>query len=45
LIAADATIAGDVSITPAGDEIAMLRDPWGVPIQFVKRAKPMLPHK
>jgi len=45
LIAAGATIAVDVNITPAGDQIAMLRDPWGVPIQFVKRARPMLPHK
>jgi len=44
LVAAGATVAGDVNITPAGDEIAMLRDPWGVPIQFVKRAEPMLPH-
>ncbi len=43
LAAAGATVAGDVNITPAGDEIAMLRDPWGVPIQFVKRAEPMLP--
>ena len=43
LVAAGATVAGDVNITPAGDEIAMLRDPWGVPIQFVKRAEPMLP--
>ena len=45
LIAAGATIAVDVNITPTGDQIAMLRDPWGVPIQFVKRARPMLPHK
>ena len=45
LLTAGATVAGDVNITPAGDEIAMLRDPWGVPIQFVKRAELMLPHK
>lgn len=44
LIAAGATPVGDVTITEAGDEVAMLRDPWGVPIQFVKRAKPMLFH-
>jgi glyoxylase I family protein len=44
LVAAGATVASDVNITLAGDEIAMLRDPWGVPIQFVKRAEPMLPH-
>jgi len=42
LIAAGATAVGEVSITSSGDELAMLRDPWGVAIQFVKRAKPML---
>jgi glyoxylase I family protein len=42
LIAAGATPIGDVSIIPSGDEIAMLRDPWGVAIQFIKRAVPML---
>jgi glyoxylase I family protein len=42
LIAAGATPVGEVSITSSGDELAMLRDPWGVAIQFVKRAKPML---
>lgn len=42
LIAAGATPVGEVSITPSGDEIAMLRDPWGLAIQFVKRAEPML---
>jgi len=45
LIAAGAMVAVDVNVTPAGDQIAMLRDPWGVPIQFLKRAEPMLPHK
>lgn len=44
LIAAGATPVGEVSTTPAGDEIAILRDPWGVAIQFVKRAEPMLPN-
>ena len=42
LIAAGATAAGEITITSSGDELAMLRDPWGVAIQFVKRAKPML---
>jgi glyoxylase I family protein len=42
LIAAGATAVGEVTMTPSGDELAMLRDPWGVAIQFVKRAKPML---
>jgi catechol 2,3-dioxygenase-like lactoylglutathione lyase family enzyme len=42
LVRAGATIVDDVMTTSTGDSIAMLRDPWGVPIQLVKRAKPML---
>ncbi len=42
LIAAGATAVGEITITSSGDELAMLRDPWGVAIQFVKRTKPML---
>src|SRR5262245_32098931 len=42
LIAAGATAEGDVQLTPAGDRVAMLRDPWGFAIQFVNRASPML---
>jgi len=42
LTAAGATVVDDMSITDSGDIISMLRDPWGVPIQFVKRDKPML---
>ena len=45
LIAAGATPAGDTEVTPAGDKIAMLRDPWGLAIQFVNRADPMLTHE
>ncbi|MHC4728089.1 MAG: VOC family protein [Planctomycetota bacterium] len=45
LISAGATIAVDINTTEAGDELVILRDPWGVPIQFLKRSKPMLPHK
>ncbi len=45
LIAAGATIAVDMNTTDSGDELIILRDPWGVPIQFLKRAKPMLPNK
>jgi glyoxylase I family protein len=44
LVAAGATVVQDVYTTDSGDEIAMLRDPWGLPIQFLKRAKPMLPY-
>ena len=28
--------------TPTGDEMAFLRDPWGVCIQLIKRGKPLL---
>jgi hypothetical protein len=42
LVQAGAVTVDDVITTPAGDQIVMLRDPWGVPIQFVKREKPML---
>jgi len=44
LVAAGATIASEITVTDSGDELAMLRDPWGVSIQFLKRAKPMLSH-
>jgi len=44
LIAAGATVAGEVTVTGSGDELVMLRDPWGVSIQFLKRADPMLSH-
>jgi glyoxylase I family protein len=43
LVAAGATPVGPVEETPSGDRIAMLRDPWGLAIQFVRRAEPMLP--
>jgi uncharacterized glyoxalase superfamily protein PhnB len=42
LIAAGATPEGDVQVTPTGDTMAMLRDPWGLAIQFVHRATPMI---
>lgn len=42
LVNAGARVINDISTTPDGDEIMMLRDPWNLPIQFVKRAKPML---
>ena len=42
LMAAGATAIGDVRITDTGDHMAMLRDPWGLPIQFVRRAEPMI---
>jgi len=42
LIAAGATPFNEIAETPAGDVLTILRDPWGVPIQFLTRSKPML---
>ena len=42
LLEAGATIAEDTTVTPAGDTLCMLRDPWGFPIQLVQRAEPMV---
>ena len=42
LIAAGATTVGEIAHTPAGDTLAMLRDPWGPAIQLCQRAKPMV---
>ena len=42
LVAAGATVADDVTTTADGDQLLMLRDPWGVALQLVKRADPML---
>ena len=42
LLAAGASAEGEAVMTPAGDHVAMLRDPWGLAIQFVHRAQPMI---
>ncbi|MGA3245671.1 MAG: VOC family protein [Bacteroidota bacterium] len=42
LVAAGATLVEDITKTPSGDQVLMLRDPWGLPIQFAQRVKPML---
>jgi catechol 2,3-dioxygenase-like lactoylglutathione lyase family enzyme len=42
LLSAGANAVDEVTVTPAGDQLAMLRDPWGMAIQLVKRAKPMV---
>lgn len=42
LIAAGAKLAEEIKNTPAGDQVVMLRDPWGQAIQFVKRVNPMI---
>ena len=41
LARAGATMIDEITLTDAGDEMAMLRDPWGVPVQLVKRAHPL----
>jgi catechol 2,3-dioxygenase-like lactoylglutathione lyase family enzyme len=45
LVAAGATLVEDITKTPSGDQVLMLRDPWGLPIQFAQRVKPMLKTK
>jgi glyoxylase I family protein len=42
LLASGAKMAEDIKTTPSGDTVLMLRDPWNMPIQFVKRANPLL---
>ena len=42
LIAAGATPEGDIQMPAGGDTLAMLRDPWGLPIQLARRATPMI---
>ena len=42
LVKAGATLVEDVNTNPAGDELVMLRDPWGIALQLVRRAAPML---
>lgn len=37
LLTAGATAAGDTIVTPLGDRLAMLRDPWGLSIQLCNR--------
>ncbi len=41
LLANGATAVGDIDQPSSGDCIAMLRDPWGFPIQLVNRAHPL----
>lgn len=43
LIEAGATAEGEVVVSEAGDHLAMLRDPWGLAVQLVRRQEPMLP--
>lgn len=38
LLSAGCSPEGEVSITPAGDRLLFLRDPWGLTLQLVMRA-------
>jgi glyoxylase I family protein len=42
LFAAGATPEGDIEITPAGDRLVFLRDPWGICLQLAHRQQSML---
>lgn len=42
LIGAGAAPVGDVQVNDVGDEVAMLRDPWGIPVQLVRRRVRMI---
>lgn len=42
LIKAGATMEGEPTLTPGGVVLAFLRDPWGVPLQLVQRAVPLV---
>ncbi len=42
LLNAGASAVGEVELTAAGDRLAMLRDPWGYPIQLCRRDEPMI---
>lgn len=42
LVTAGAKVHTDLTVTPDGDELIMLRDPWGFAIQLCKRKRPMV---
>ncbi len=42
LSSAGATLVGEIQSMPTGDQLAMLRDPWGFALQLVKRGSPMI---
>jgi len=42
LVKAGAKVVQDLNKNQASDELVMLRDPWGVALQLVRRAAPML---
>ncbi|MFM2295756.1 MAG: hypothetical protein RLZZ350_2169, partial [Verrucomicrobiota bacterium] len=42
LLQAGATAEGEVSSNADGDQLAMLRDPWGLALQLIKRTTRMV---
>ena len=42
LLAAGATAEGEIAANAVGDQLVFLRDPWGVPLQLVKRVTALL---
>lgn len=42
LVAAGASLDGDIDHRANGDKLAFLRDPWGYAIQLVQRVTPMI---
>jgi catechol 2,3-dioxygenase-like lactoylglutathione lyase family enzyme len=43
LVAAGAVADGGTRTSPDGDPYAILRDPWGVPLQLIRRSVPLEP--
>ncbi len=42
LVRAGAKLVSAAEVKPNGDELAMLRDPWGLPIQMCRRRLPIV---
>jgi catechol 2,3-dioxygenase-like lactoylglutathione lyase family enzyme len=42
LLAAGASAVGEITTLANGDELAMLRDPWGLALQLVRRSRPLI---
>lgn len=42
LVAAGGVLDGEIQSFPNGDAYAMVRDPWGLTLQLVSRAEPMI---
>ncbi len=42
LLSSGASLVSALGVTPAGDQLVMLRDPWGMALQLAKRKIPMV---